>query len=95
MCLQEVAGVEVGGEVGCDELFVLSARLAVTASVRVGQRSTIPDYHSAFAPATIPVTGDVSHPVALSPNTRPNADFGVQLHAHLEIALENRFGDGE
>ena len=25
--LEEVAGVEVGGEVGCDELFVLSARL--------------------------------------------------------------------
>ncbi len=43
VCLEEVAGVEVGGEVGCDELFVLSARLAVTASVRVGHRSTIPD----------------------------------------------------
>ena len=27
MCLKEVAGVEVGGEVGCDELFVLSAGL--------------------------------------------------------------------
>lgn len=41
------------------------------------------------------MTRNVSNPVALSPNAWPNTDLGVQLHAHLEIALENRFGDRE
>ncbi len=39
------------------------------------------------------MTRDVSNPIALSPNARSNTDLGVQLHAHLEIALKNRFGD--
>ena len=39
------------------------------------------------------MTRDVSNPIALTPNARSDADLGVQLHAHLEIALENRFGD--
>ena len=51
-------------------------------------------YHnSAFAPAPIPVPGNISHPIALAPNPRPNTDLGVQLHAHLEIAFEDRLGD--
>lgn len=78
MGLKQVARVEVGGEVGCDELFVLSAR-----------------HNRAFPPTTIPVTGDVANPVPLSPNTRSNTDLRVQLDTHLEIALENRFGDGK
>lgn len=41
------------------------------------------------------MTRDVSNPVTLAPNAWPNTDLRVQLHAHLEIALENRFGDGE
>ena len=44
MCLEEVAGGEVGGEVGGDELFVLSAGLFVAtkkSSVSIGsQRQT-------------------------------------------------------
>lgn len=52
-------------------------------------------HHSAFAPTAIPVTGNVSDPIALAPNTRPDTDLGVQLNAHLEIALENGFGDGK
>lgn len=41
------------------------------------------------------MTGDVSNPIALSPNARSNTDLRVQLYAHLEIALENGFGDGK
>lgn len=41
------------------------------------------------------MTRDVSNPITLSPNARSNTDLRVQLHAHLEVALENRFGDGE
>ena len=37
--------------------------------------------------------GNISHPIALSPNAWPNTDFGIQLHAHLEIALEDGFRD--
>lgn len=76
--MKEVARIEVGGEVGCDELFVLST-----------------GHNGAFPPTTIPVTGDVSNPITLSPNARSNTDLRVQLHAHLEVALENRFGDRE
>lgn len=39
------------------------------------------------------MTGDVSNPVALTPNARTDTDLRVQLHAHLEIALENGFRD--
>ena len=93
--LEEVAGVEVGGEIGRDELFVLSARLQrqpPSASPHGPARKG--KYHnSAFAPATIPVPGYVSHPIALPPNPRSNTDLGVQLHAHLEIAFEDGLGD--
>ena len=41
------------------------------------------------------MTRDVSHPIPLSPNTGSNTDLGVQLHAHLEIALEDGFRDGK
>ena len=41
------------------------------------------------------MTRDVSDPIALSPNARPDADLGVQLHAHLEVAFEDRFGNGK
>lgn len=92
VCLEEVAGVEVGGEIGCDELFVLSARLQCQPSASPHGQHRSHTYHDgAFAPATIPVPGDVSNPIALPPDTRSNTDFGVQLHAHLKIAFENRF----
>lgn len=71
---------------GCDE--------AVSIATRTRQRNQT-YHHSAFAPTAIPVTGDISHPIALTPNTRPDTDLGVQLNTHLEIALENGFGDGK
>ena len=52
-------------------------------------------HHGTFAPTTVPVTGDVSDPIALSPNARADTDLGVQLHAHLKVAFEDRFGDGK
>ena len=52
-------------------------------------------HHGAFAPTTVPVARDVSDPIALSPNARPDTDFGVQLHAHLEVAFKDGFGDGK
>ena len=36
--------------------------------------------------------GDVANPVALSPNTRSDADARVQLHAHLKVPLQDGFG---
>ena len=39
------------------------------------------------------MTRDVSDPIALSPNARSDTDLGVQLHAHLEVAFEDGFGD--
>ena len=50
-------------------------------------------HHDAFAPATVPVSGYIAHPIALSPNAVSNIDLGVQLHAHLEIAFEDGFWD--
>lgn len=41
------------------------------------------------------MTRDVSNPIALTPNARTDTDLRVQLHAHLEVALENGFGDGK
>ena len=52
-------------------------------------------HHGAFAPTTVPVTGDVSDPIALSPDARADTDLGVQLHAHLEVAFEDGFGYGK
>lgn len=66
-----------------------------SASLRERDGGTQTYHHSAFAPTAIPVTGNVSHPIALTPNARPDTDLGVQLNAHLEVALENRFGDGK
>ena len=61
MCLEEVARVEMGGEIGCDELFVLSAGLAGRGSrlhqlVRARQTNDQTYHDGAFAPTTIPVT---------------------------------------
>ena len=61
----------------------------------MGSGNTHTYHHGAFAPTTVPMTRDVSDPIALSPNARPDADLGVQLHAHLEVAFEDRFGDGK
>ena len=41
------------------------------------------------------MTRDEPNPVALSPDARTNTDPRVQLHAQLEIALENGFGNWE
>lgn len=38
---------------------------------------------------------DVADPIALTPDTRSDGDFRIQLHAHLEIALKNRLRNGE
>ena len=61
----------------------------------MGQHGSQTYHNSAFAPATIPVPGDVSNPIALPPNPRSNADLGVQLHAHLKIAFEDRLRYGK
>lgn len=37
------------------------------------------------------MTTDEANPVALTPNTRSDRDFWVQLNTHLEIALKIRF----
>ena len=50
--------------------------------------------NSAFAPTSIPMPTDEAQPVALAPDTRSNRDLRVQLHTHLEIALELRRRDG-
>jgi hypothetical protein len=50
---------------------------------------------AAFAPAAVPVSADERDPVALAPDALSDADFRVQLHAHLKVALESGFGDGE
>ena len=96
MCLEEAAGVEMGGEIGRDELFVLSARLQRHPSAitdRMGPAQISQTYrNSAFAPATIPVPGDIPNPIALPPNPRSNTNLGIQLHAHLEIAFEDGLG---
>lgn len=36
---------------------------------------------------------DITDPVALTPDARPNGDLGVELHAHLKIPLESRLRD--
>ena len=51
-------------------------------------------YHDGtFPPTTIPMTGDVADPVALTPDTRTDRDFRIKLNTHLEIALEDGLGD--
>ncbi len=48
-----------------------------------------------FAPAPIPVTRDETDPMAVAPNRSPDGNLRIELHAHLEVALERRLGDGE
>lgn len=35
---------------------------------------------------------NIADPVALAPDTRPDTDARVQLHAHLKVSLQNRLG---
>ena len=51
--------------------------------------------NGAFTPTPIPVPRNVADPVTLTPNTRSDRDLRIQLHAHLKIALKDRFGDWE
>ena len=74
---------------------VCLVRQAAATSVSTTARASTDSqtYHnSAFAPATIPVPGDIPDPIALPPNPRSNTNLGIQLHAHLEIAFEDRLG---
>lgn len=53
-------------------------------------------YHnSPLAPSPIPMSTDISDPAPLAPDARTHRDLGVQLHADLEIPLQDGFGDGE
>lgn len=48
-------------------------------------------YHDrAFSPPAIPVPADETDPFPLAPNAGPDANLGIQLHAHLKVALERR-----
>lgn len=49
---------------------------------------------SAFTPPSIPMSADVTDPVALTPNARADGDFGVKLNAHLKVSLKGWFWDG-
>ena len=40
------------------------------------------------------MSGNITDPIPLPPDSMSDRDFGVQLHAHLEIALEGGFGNG-
>ena len=48
--------------------------------------------NGAFTPTPIPVPRNVADPVALTPNPRSDRNLRIQLHAHLKIALKDRFG---
>ena len=53
-------------------------------------------YHnSPLPPSPIPVSADISDPAPLAPDAGPHRDLRVQLHADLEIPLQDGFGDGE
>ena len=53
-------------------------------------------YHnSPLPPSPIPMSANISDPAPLAPDAGPHRDLGVQLHADLEIALQDGFGDGE
>ncbi len=48
-----------------------------------------------LAKTAIPVTTDEADPIALTPDTWANGDFGVQLNAHLKVSLQLRFWNGK
>lgn len=41
------------------------------------------------------MAGDVADPIALAPDAWADADLGVEVNGHLEVSLEDGFGDGE
>ncbi len=81
MGLKEKVRVQVGGQVGCDKLGVLASGLWWCQS-----RSRLCPPHngwldgfddgtydnSAFTPSAIPMSTDISNPVALAPNAGTN-----------------------
>ncbi len=95
--LEKVRGFEMSGEVRRNKLFVLAAILGVGGSMTSkNAESEAQTYnHGAFTPSPIPVPRDVADPIALTPYARTDRDLGVELDAHLEIALEDRFRDRE
>ena len=94
MGLEKIIAIKVGGEVRGDELGILAAGLddvLVLIMARCKLKNIETYYDSTLAPATIPMTANEADPVALTPNTRADGDFGIQLNAHLEIAFEAGF----
>ena len=51
--------------------------------------------NGAFTPTAVPVTRDVADPITLSPYAWADMNFGIELDAHLKIALQDGLGDGE
>ena len=52
-------------------------------------------HNRSLPPAPIPMPTDITNPVSLPPNTGTNANPRIQLHAHLEIPLQNRLWNGK
>lgn len=108
MSLEKKVRVQVGGEVRGDELGVLTtgllSLLLFFVSTRPLKRTVLKQKQkqmeekthddSAFTPPSIPMSADVTDPVALTPNARADGDFGVKLNAHLKVSLKSGFGDG-
>jgi hypothetical protein len=59
----------------------------------VVQRKTKTYHDRAFAPAAVPVPGNVADPIPLAPDAVPDGYLRVQLDAHLEVPLEGGLGD--
>lgn len=48
-------------------------------------------YDGAFPPPAVPMPAHETDPFPLTPDAWANADFRVQLQAHLKVPLERRF----
>lgn len=53
------------------------------------------DHDGPLPPSAIPVSANISDPAPLAPDAGTHWDLRVQLHADLEIPLQDGFGDGE
>ena len=93
MCLEEVGGVDAGGEIAEDELGVLAARLGTISKERCCGESEAAYNHYAFAPSSCPLSADEADPVAHAIHALSDCDFGVELDAHAEVEVEGWGGD--
>lgn len=96
--LKKVVGVNVGGQVGCNQLRILAAGLAAVSAASGADRRAVMRIaynDGAFTPAPVPVTADEADPVSLAPYASSDGYLGVELYTHLEIAFKAGFGDRE